>query len=306
MYWKSLAIVLILGLVHQALGQITKIESNEQCVACAFNDQRICSDSDHHRDIYCCNHDVFDTRCGAHSGICADEFNTTGGIGKNLLLCPNADECGQGVFELNEGENVSLDLTDIPQGKACIFRVRNIGPEIFKFNLTSCQINSMKMQLFLLEEGPYDFEYKGSYTCEDNTELEVKVPKQEDLFLILLPEMSANNFAITIYPVLSEETRMTLIVILSIVFGTMLSIAVAVIISCIAVKIHNKRRSKSNERSTSDPASPKKTREGKGSFDDTLNDSMLEKNDDEMKINQSVSSSASEHKAPYYKQYKND
>uniref|UniRef100_A0A7S3KQ75 Uncharacterized protein n=1 Tax=Euplotes crassus TaxID=5936 RepID=A0A7S3KQ75_EUPCR len=127
--------------------------------------------------------------------------------------------------------------------------------------------------------------------------------------------MSANNFAITIYPVLSEETRMTLIVILSIVFGTMLSIAVAVIISCIAVKIHNKRRSKSNERSTSDPASPKKTREGKGSFgtivatvqlDDTLNDSMLEKNDDEMKINQSVSSSASEHKAPYYKQYKND
>lgn len=140
------------------------------------------------------------------------------------------------------------------------------------------------------------------------------MPKQEDLVLVLLPEANANTFTIDISPILSQESRITLIVILGIVFGTVLVSGIVVILFCIIM--NRKEQNRLIERSSSDPLSPKKTKAPEGSFgtivatvqlDNTLEETILEKDDDEkMKINESVSSSMSEPKVPYYQQYKNN
>lgn len=104
-------------------------------------------------------------------------------------------------------------------GKTCILQVRNDGPDIFKFNLTSCHLDNMRVELFLREDGPYDFIYEGTSvgTCEQNRV--IKVPKQEELFIVLIPEESGNSFTVDISPIFSQESMFSFELIIGIIIA---------------------------------------------------------------------------------------
>lgn len=297
---------------------IDRIEGNVQWGAWAFGEQRICSDSEVHDNLYWWAQDDFDTRWGAESGICSDEFHTKGGIGKELLLCPSAEECGTDKYIVTNDDSAQIRLTDLPLDRSCIFKIKNDGADVFKFNLTEWSIASMRVELFLREDGPYDFIYEGSSVNQWEKQREISVPKQEELFVVAIPLSEANNFNLDILPIHSEDISLSFEVIIGIILAVVFIILCGAIISlCIWVNLRknkessNSKGSRTNSMSSESSKHVRKTKSSIYSIKslrqgDSFKESLVDRESQLNKINQSTGSSKRMSSEPYYKAYKNN